>query len=170
MITRSLRRILTALTFSFISVVAAQGQAAQTTSWASAQGVIQAEQKVYVITVAHPRRRHACLVHSIDDSEIVCTHLGRTATFHAGDVAALIRPGEHTPVLLFFTGFLAAAGAATWGTVILAPICPVCAVATGVAAAVLYVMTMGSGFLADGDSADTVLYLAAGQKLQVSLR
>ena len=169
MFASTLRWIITGLAFSFSSAILAHGQIGQTVSWQGAQSIIAAKQKIYVVTIAHPKRRHTCVVRSIDNDRIVCEHLGHTTAFQTGDVAALIEPGEHTPVFLFFAGFLSAAGAATWGTVILAPICPVCAAATGVAAAVLYVMAMGSGFLADGDHAGSVLYLAAGQRLQVSL-
>ena len=179
MTTTKLSRSITAVTLCFVAAGVALGQAPQvfqiprapqTSSWGDGvQRKVAAKEKVYVVTIAHPKHRNTCIVQSVDADEIVCTHPGHKTIFRAGDVAALIKPGEHTPVLLLFVSFLAGTGAATWGTVVLAGVCPVCAVATGITAAVLFILADGSGFLADGDYADSLLYLAAGQRLQVRL-
>jgi hypothetical protein len=129
----------------------------------------RAKKNVKIITIAHPKLRHSCTVVSISANEIICGHSGHTMTFRAEDVAAVIEPGEHSHWYLYFAGSLAAAGAATWGTVVLAAVCPICAAATGVAALFLYVITPGTAFLSDDDSADSLLYLAPGQTLKVGL-
>ncbi len=161
-------RLITALALSLISG-AALGQAPQTATWQGAQGLVATKKKVEIITIAHPKRRYSCVVDSINANEIICEHSGHITTFRAEDVAAVIEPGYHSHWYLYFAGSLAAAGAATWGTVVLAAVCPICAAATGVAALFLYVITPGTAFLSDGDSADSLLYLAPGQTLKVGL-
>jgi len=59
-------------------------------------------------------------------------------------------------------------GAAIWGTVVLAPVCPPCAVGTGIAAFLIFGAT-GAVLIGD-DMPDRLLYLAPGQTLQVELR
>lgn len=175
----TLRCFVTALTFGFISTAVACGQAPQVfqapqapqnSSWG--EGVVRniaAKDKVYVVTIAHPKYRHVCVVAWIDDDKIACTHPGHESVYRVEDVAALVQPGEHAHVWPYFVGFLASAVAATWGTIVLAPVCPPCAVATGAAALILYWMAPASGMMSDDDSPDTLLYLAAGQRLQVKL-
>jgi len=110
------------------------------------------------------------MMQSINTSEIVCDHHGRLTIYKAQDVAAIIEPGEHTPVLIYVGGILAASGAAAWGTGVLASVCIPCAVVTGVAALFLFMLAPGAAMAADGDSSDTLMYLAPGQKLQVKLK
>ena len=169
MILSTLRGCIAVVTFGFIFSAVALGQNPQDRAWESAQRNIAAKEKVYVVTIAHPKRRNLCVVQSIGLDKIVCTHPGHTRVFRAGDVAALIERGEHTRWQLYFAGVLAAGGAATWGTVVLASVCPVCAVATGVAALFLYVVAPLTAMLTEGDSGDSLLYLAEGQHLQVRL-
>ena len=107
---------------------------------------------------------------SIDTSQIVCDHHGEKTAYKADDIAAIIEPGEHTPVLIYAGGILAASGAAAWGTAVLASVCIPCAVVTGVAALFLFMMAPGAAMASDGDSSDRLLYIAPGQKLQVKLR
>jgi hypothetical protein len=164
----TVNRLIMVLALSLISG-AALGQAPQAATWQGAQALVVAKKNVKIITIAHPKLRHPCAVVSISANEIICGHSGHTMTFRAEDVAAVIEPGEHSHWYLYFAGSLAAAGAATWGTVVLAAVCPICAAATGVAALFLYVITPGTAFLSDDDSADSLLYLAPGQTLKVGL-
>lgn len=166
---RMLSRLVAVLSVSFIFAGAALGQAPKTAAWEPAQWQVGAKDKVYVVTMAEPKRRRACTVESISADEIVCMHGGHATVYGSKDVAALIHAGEHAPWYLFFAGFLGAGVAATWGTVVLAPICPVCAVATGIAAVFFYVLAPGSAMLTDGDYDGSLLYLAPGQRLQVKV-
>jgi hypothetical protein len=109
------------------------------------------------------------LMQSINASEIVCMHHGHATAYRANDVAALISPGTHTRWSLYAAGFLAASGAATWGTVVLASVCVPCAVVTGVAAIFLCWMAPASAMATDGDTSDKLLYLAPGETLKVKL-
>src|ERR1700759_4656945 len=97
MIARMLRWLITILSLNLIFAAVMHGQVAQATAWTGAEGIITPKQKIYVVTAAHPNRRHTCMVRSIDESEIVCEHLGHTTAYRAEDVTALIGPGKHTP-------------------------------------------------------------------------
>lgn len=165
----TLRRFITVFALGFISATLALGQTPLTSTWEGAQKMTSAKHKVYVVTTGHPERRHACVVRSIDSSGIACTHLGRATVYRAADVAALIRPGSHTKWYLWTAGFAAAAVAATWGTVVLAPVCPPCAVGTGVAALFFVAVTPLTAMMGDEDDADALLYLAPGQALQFKM-
>jgi len=178
MATRTLRHLVTVLTLNLISVSVALCQSTtisvsaprgKATTWREAQDRLGPKDTVYLVTIAQPKHRHTCHIDSMSVDEIVCSHLGHTTTYRADDVAALIHPGSHTPWYLWGAGFLAAGGAATWGTVVLAGVCPPCAVATGIAALFLYWMAPASAFLTDGDYDDALVYLAPGQTLKVSL-
>jgi hypothetical protein len=171
MIPSKLRSLFTGLALSFVSAAIALGQSPQTSTWEGARTelVNTTQHTLYVITIAHPKSRHTCHIQSIDASEIVCTHHGHTTIYGAADVAALIFPGIHTRWYLYAAGFLAAGGAATWGAVVLASVCAPCFGGTLVAAFIFYGMVPMSAMLTDGDSADTLLYLAPGQTLKVKL-
>jgi hypothetical protein len=169
MIHSTLRSPFIALALSFVYAAVAFGQSPTSTWEGTRMALVNSKQSLYVVTMAHPKRRHACLIQSINASEIVCTHHGRTTAYRAGNVAALIFPGTHTRWYLYAAGFLAGSGAATWGTVVLAPICIPCAAVTGIAAFFLFWMAPASAMMTDGDSSDTLLYLAPGQTLKVKL-
>ena len=167
----TLRRLFTVLMFSFVSVAVAPGQSQLTPTWEGARfKLFNTKQTLYVVTIAHPKSHHTCLMQSINASEIVCTHRGHTTAYRTENVAALIAPGVHARWYLYAAGFLSAGGAATWGTVALATVCPPCAVLTGIAAILLYSMVPLSAMVTDGDTSDKLLYLASGQTLKVKLR
>jgi hypothetical protein len=164
------RSLFAGLALSFVFASFALGQSPTAPTWESARAERVATRTLYVITISHPKSRRTCLVQSIGASEIVCTHRGHQATYRVGEVAALILPGVHTRWYLYAAGFLTAGGAATWGTVVLASVCIPCAAATAVAAFFLYWMAPMSAMATDGDTADTLLYLAPGQSLKVKLK
>ena len=170
MISSTLRRLLTVLALNFVFTTVALSQRPVTATWDGALAeLVNTKRTLYVVTIAHPKNRHTCMMQSISGSEIVCTHHGHTTTYRAEDVAALIFPGTHTRWYLYAAGFLAGGGVATWGTVVLASVCVPCAAVTGVAAFFLYWMAPMSAMATDGDVADTLLYLAPGQILKVKL-
>jgi len=149
----------------------AQSQAPVASTWEGAQAnLVNEKHTLYVVTIAHPKIRHTCIVQSVNASEIVCSQHGHAIDYLAKDVAALIDRGTHSRWYFYSARFLAAAGAATWGTVALAPVCVPCAVFTGIAALFLYQLAGLSGMISDGDFPDELLYLAPGQTLKVSLR
>jgi hypothetical protein len=170
MISSTLRSLFTVLALSFALVAVALGQNPVTPAWEGARAeLVNTKQALYVVTIAHPKSRRACLMQSINAREIVCMHHGHTTAYRADDVAALISRGTHTRWYLYFAGFLAASGAAAWGTVVLASACAPCAVVTGAAAFFLLWMAPASGMATDGDAPDKLLYLASGQTLKVKL-
>jgi hypothetical protein len=171
MILSAMRHLIPAFAISCIFANVALCQTSTTSAWEGARAELaNPKQTVYVITIAHPKTRHTCLVQSVNASEIVCAHYGRTTTFRAGDVGALILRGEHARWYLYAAGFLAAGGGATWATVALSSVCIPCAAATGLAALVLYTLAPMCAMMTDGDSPDQLLYLAPGQTLRVRLR
>ena len=170
MTSRMLRSLIAVLALNFAFAAVGVGQTAHPTAWELAGLRLSLGQTIEVVTIKHPDRRQRCVVNSVNANEIVCTHHGDTIVYQAQDVMALIKPGNHPHVLLWFAGVLAAGGAATWGTIVLTAVCPVCAVGTAVVALGLYVMAPMTGMLADdGDYPEELLYLAPGQTLQVKL-
>lgn len=167
-----IRHIIFCVTFCLLRGAAASGQNSPATTWegVSIYAAANTTKKLYIVTIAHPKKRNTCMMQSINQSEIACDHHGHPKFYKAEDVAAIIEPGEHTPVLVYVGGILAASGAAAWGTGVLASVCVPCAVVTGVAALFLFIMAPGAAMAADGDTSDTLLYIAPGQKLQVRLK
>jgi hypothetical protein len=171
MISSALRRLISILALNSFFAAVALGQAPVASTWQGVQEeLFNTKHTLYVVTIAHPKTRHTCPMQSIDASQIVCNHHGHATAYFAKDIAALIHRGDHTRVYPFAAGFLAAGGAATWGTVVLASVCAPCAVITAVAALFFYQLAGLSGMLTDADSPDELLYLAPGQALKVSLR
>jgi len=170
MIPSTLRRLVSVLAFAFVFAGAALSQRPPTSTWEGAGAeLFGTKRTLYVVTIAHPKRRHTCLMQAISATDVVCTHHGHTTTYRADDVAALILPGTHTGWYFYAIGFLAASGAATWGTVVLSSVCAPCAVATGIVAFFLFWMAPASAMMTDGDTSDRLLYLASGQTLKAKL-
>lgn len=170
MILAKLYRLFTVLALSFIFATVALGQRPLTPTWEGARAeLVNMKHTLYVVTISRPMNRRRCLMQSINASEIVCTRHGHTTAYRAEDVAALIIPGTHTRWYFYAAGFLAAGGVATWGTVVLASACAACAAITGVATFFLYWMAPMSAMATDGDTPDTLLYLAPGRTLKVNL-
>ena len=167
-----IRHIIRCALSCLLFAAAASGQSSPTATWelAPIYAAANTTKKLYIVTISHPKKRHACMLQSIDTSQIVCDHRGHISVYKAEDVAAIIELGEHTPVWIYVGAVLAASGAAAWGTGVLASVCIPCAAVTGVAALFLFMMAPGAAMAADGDSSDTLLYIAPGQKLKVKLR
>ena len=80
-------RLVTVLSASFIFAGIAFGQAPKTVTWERVEWRVTANEEVYVVTMAEPKREHACMVESVSADEIVCTHRGRTKVYGSKDVA-----------------------------------------------------------------------------------
>jgi hypothetical protein len=128
----------------------------------------QAFNKLFVVTLDQPHHRQPCSTLSFTIDKLVCSRvLGEPRTYLPQQVLALIVPGDGRAKLWFVLGINGGMGTAIWGTVVLAAACPACAVATGVAAFLLFVVA--AGVLAADDQPDRLLYGAPGQKLSRKL-
>ncbi len=137
--------------------------------WQVAQSVSSSNSKLFVVTLDQPRRRQTCHVRSFTLDKLVCSRaIGGPRTYLEQQVLALIIPGDEGLKLPIVLGLNGGLGAAIWGTVVLAATCPVCAVATGVAA-LFFFCAAGVILIAD-DQPDRLLYLAPGQRLTGKLR
>jgi hypothetical protein len=124
--------------------------------------------RLFVVTFDQPNRRQNCHFQSITPDKLVCSRaIGGPRTYLRRQVVALLLPGDGDSKLPFVLGFNGAGAAAVWGTVVLAASCPVCAVATGIAALLIF-GTAGAVLIAD-DQPDHLLYLAPGQELSGKL-
>ena len=175
---RTIRRTLTLFALAFVcaTVALAQSPAMHETveipisnTWQGAQLAFPSKSKLVVFTLDRPNRRQTCRIRSFTLEELVCSRaFGGSRTYLRQQVAALILPGDgglRFPLVLLDS---AEAGAAIWGTVILAATCPACAVATGFAALYSFV---GAWVIhgADDLEPDRLLYLAPGQQLSRKL-
>jgi hypothetical protein len=125
--------------------------------------------KILIVTTARPTHRIACSVQSFTADQLICkAPFGATRVHKSADIAALITPDDEDVRLRIVLALNGASAAAAWGTLILAPVCIPCAVATGVVAAALF-FANGAILMADGQP-ETLLYLAPNQQLQIKLR
>jgi hypothetical protein len=136
--------------------------------WSLAQSAGSSKDKLFVVTVDQPDRRQTCHIRSFTDEKLVCSRaIGSPRTYLPQQVAALILPGDEDlrrELMIELNGGL---GAAIWGTIVLAPICPLCAVATGIVAFGFFSFAGAVAFT--DDQPDQLLYLAPGQKLSGKL-
>ena len=173
---RTTRKILIcfALALAFVTIARAQSPTSSETvtipvdrandEWQVAQSISSSSRKILVVTLHQPERRASCHIRSFTVDKLVCSRaFGGTHTYLRQQVIALILPGDDDVRLRFVLGLNAVLGAAIWGTVVLAPICPACAVVTGVIALGLFGAT-GAVLIGDGQP-DQIFYLAPGQKL-----
>jgi len=138
-------------------------------NWPDAQLVGSSKGKLVVVTLDQPQRRQACRIQSFTLDKLVCARaIGGHRTFLPQQVLALILPGDGNLKLRLLLGFNAGLGGAIWATVVLAAICPACAVGTGIAA--LLLLGAAGAVLAGDDPPDGLLYLAPGQQLTGKLR
>jgi hypothetical protein len=138
-------------------------------SWAGAQLIGSAKRgKLIVVTTDKPDRRQSCRVQLFTADKLVCSRaFGGSRTYTPEQIAALILPGDAGSKIPVVIGLNVGLGAAIWGTVVLTATCPACAVGTGIAAFLLFVVA--GGILAADDQPDTLLYLAPGQHLSRKL-
>ena len=142
--------------------------AAQSHTWSNAQLHGASSRKLYVVTLDQPTRRQSCRVQSFKSDELVCARvIGGSRIYRLNQIAALILPGDDALRRRVLLGLTAGIGAAIWGTVVLAATCPACAVATGIAAFILFSAFGTIGFT--DDIPDRLLYLAPGQELSSKL-
>ncbi|HXE06951.1 MAG TPA: hypothetical protein VN612_03565 [Acidobacteriaceae bacterium] len=123
--------------------------------------------RLFVVTRADPTHRHTCRVQSFSLDQLICKGHRRSA-FRAQDVAALIVPGNHISQRIWLAIGNAELGAAIWGTIVLAPVCPLCAAATAFGA--FSALGFAATTLMCDNVPDRLLYLAPSQTLQVKLR
>lgn len=137
-------------------------------TWEYAPSRAPSGRKIFVISMARPTHRIACRVQSFTVDQLACKRpFGKTRIYKPQQIAALILPGDDDLKLRLVLGFNGALGAAIWGTVVLAPICPPCAVGTGIAA--LFFFGAAGATLIGDDQPDSLLYLAPGQTLNKKL-
>jgi hypothetical protein len=138
-------------------------------TWQQARLLTRHESKLFVVTVDQPRRRQSCRVQAFTEDKLVCSRaFGGPRTYPVQQIVALIVPGDGREVLRVWLGLNGGLGAAIWGTVVLAAACPACAVATGVAALLLFGVA-GAVAFGDNEPDDRLLYLAPGQRLDRKL-
>jgi hypothetical protein len=162
-------RVLTLFALALVSTTVALAQSptlpkAIATTWEIAQQVGSTKGKLFVVTVDQPDRRQTCRVRSFTLDKLVCSRaIGGPRTYLPQQIVALILPGDGNLKLRLVLGFNAGLGAAIWGTVVLAATCPPCAVATGIAALLLF--GAAGAILIGDDQPDSLLYLVPGQQL-----
>lgn len=138
-------------------------------TWQAAQLVGSSKSKLVVVTVDQPRRHQTCRIQSFTPDKLVCYRaIGGSRTYLPRQVIALILPGDADLKLRWVLGLNGGLAAAIWGTVVLAATCPACAVATGIAALLLF-GAAGAVLIGD-DQPDRLLYLAPGHQLTGRLR
>ena len=175
---RIIRSTITLFTLFLLALVFATTALAQSPSpegpatsstWQSAQWAGSSMGRLFVVTLDQPHRRQTCRVRSFTLDKLVCSRaIGGPRTYLPQQVLALILPGDHGLKLRIVLGLNAALGTAIWGTVVFAATCPACAVATGIAAFLLFAAA-GAILIGDGQP-DRLLYLAPGQQLTGKLR
>ncbi len=142
---------------------------ATSSTWQSAQSAGSSMGKLFVVTLDQPRRRQTCRVRLFTLDKLVCSRsIGGPRTYVPQQVLALILPGDHGLKLRIVLALNAALGTAIWGTVVFAATCPACAVATGIAAFLLF--AAAGAILIGDEQPDRLLYLAPGQQLTSKLR
>jgi hypothetical protein len=133
-------------------------------SWQIAQSFAPAKGKLIVVTAGAPQRWQTCRIESFTVDKLVCSRaIGGPRTYLPQQVAALIVPGDDALKLRLVLGFNGGLATAIWSTVVLAAICPPCAVATGIAA--LFFIGAAGAVLIGDDQPARLLYLAPGQQL-----
>jgi hypothetical protein len=169
---RTIRNFTTsfAITLAATTIALAQSSTPQTrptvaaVNWQIAQSAGSSKRNLFVVTVDQPQRWHPCHVQSFTVDKLVCAReIGGTRTYLPQQIAALILPGDHDVRLRLLLGFNGGLAAAIFSTVVLAAVCPPCAVATGIAA--LFFFGAAGAVLIGDDQPDRLLYLAPGQQL-----
>ena len=129
--------------------------------------VVNPSGKLFVVTTADPKHRHACRVQSFAVDQLICKG-GRQTNFRTDEIAALIVPGNYVSNRISLALGNATLGAAIWGTIVLAPVCPLCAAATAFQA--VNSLGFSTATLVCNHVPDRLLYLAPGQTLKIQLR
>ena len=175
---RSIRSILTLFVVALVRAMIALAQYSNSpeavafpaiNSWQVAQLAGSSKGKLFVVTLDQPHRRQTCRIQSFTLDKLVCSRaIGGPRTYVPQQVAALTLAGDDDLKLRMVLALNGGLGAAIWGTVVLEATCPACAMATGIAALLLF-GAVGVTLIAD-DHPDRLLYLAHGQHLTGKLR
>lgn len=137
---RTIRNIAVLFAFPLVSAIFAIAQstaepevvtipARNTLPWELARQVGSSRRKLFVVTLDQPHRRQACRVQSFTLDKLVCSRaVGRPRTYLPQQIVALLLPGDDDLRRRVLIGLNVGIAAAIWGTVVLAPACPACAV------------------------------------------
>jgi hypothetical protein len=137
-------------------------------SWQVAQLTGPSKGKLFVVTFDQPNRRQTCRIQSFSAERLVCSRaVGGPRAYLQQQVVALIIPGNSGLMRRMVLGFAGGSATAIWGTVVLASICPPCAVAAGSAAFGIWGVPVS--IICRHYKPDRLLYLASGQKLNKKL-
>ena len=178
MFQRIIRRILTLLVLALVPATFAVAQSptspdaptiSVSNTWQVAQSVGSFKRELIVITLDQPHRRQTCRIKSFTPEKLVCSRtIGSPRTLFPEQIVALILPGDSGLKLRLLLGLNGGLATAIWCTVVLAATCTACAVATGIAALLLF---SAAGAVGIGDEqTDRLLYLTPGQQLTGKLR
>lgn len=126
-----------------------------------------------VVVKAQPGKRHSCQLGSLTAEALTCVgqHGSKPVVYKPTDVEALISPRYHQHANLWALLPVTIGGAILYGAVLLNPITEAGAVAIGIVASVVILSGVFAAIIDDDeDTPDRLLYLAADQKLSVTLR
>jgi hypothetical protein len=178
MLHQAIRRVFafTALTLVCTTIAFAQSSTSDaipagptSNTWQFAQTVGISKHKIIVVTLDQPQRRQTCHIQTFTMEKLVCSRgIGSPRTYLRQQVLALILPGDMGLKIRLALGLNGGVAVAIWGTVALAAACPACAVATGIAALLLF--GAAGAILIGDDQPERQLYLAPGQQLTGKLR
>jgi hypothetical protein len=173
MLQQNIRSISILLAIALVSVTVAMAQSAvspetlaatNSHTWQDTRSFGSSKSKLIVIPIDQPNRRQTCHIQSFTLDKLVCSRaIGGPRTYLPQQVLAVILPGDDDLRRRMLIGFSGGLGAAIWGTVVLAPICPACAVYTGISA-FMFLGGAGTTLVCD-NRPDRLLYLAPGQHL-----
>lgn len=175
---KNIRRVITFFVLALVSSTISLAQSPTSTettttsvynTWQVAQQIGSPQKKLFVVTLDQPHRRRTCRIQSFTLGKLICSRaIGGPRTYLPEQVVALILPGDDDLKFRLVLGLNGGLAAAIWSTVMLAAPCPACAVATGIAALLLF---GAAGAILVGDKQpDRLLYLAPGQQLTGKLR
>ncbi len=145
---RTIRSVLILFALALVSATFTRAQSSTSSevpviptrnNWQIAQSVGSSEGKLFVVTLDQPSRRQTCHIQSFTPDKLVCSRaIGGPRTYLPQQIVALILRGDGDLKLRLVLGLNGGLAAAIWGTVVLAAICPACAVATGIVALLLF--------------------------------
>lgn len=133
-------------------------------------------ERLILVTASEPGVRHRCKLESLSGKEIVCKgRLGLKTTYGDDDVMALIRPGKHTHVLLWFLGIIAIGGGVAIGGYFAASVAIAAAVPLALLALAIVISAGLVGLVMamkgeESDRPESIIYQRPGTELTIKLR
>ncbi len=176
---QTLRRILTLATLTLLSATIALAQTAappahpelpslSNNNWSYAKDRGVPERTLFVITTARSTHRINCRARTFTDDQLTCKGpFGRTRTYKAQDIAALILSGEDTAIRHIMVVVAVISACAIAGAVFLNPVARFGSFLLGLAGGAAFLILEPGLAMAADDQPDELLYLAPGQTLQV---